>query len=553
MPQKTVFIKSPLLTLQQAFPSPGLVRTGQKEVVRLYQDALAYLDNPACWEGLFRLACLVTDRPEESPVYARIREIIADTDNGSFEGNAEEQIAKARACFALFEYNTDRCILRRLGSWFRYLEIEWNELLVCGKPVYAPADLMELLVRFYRISGMKAVLRMCTRLRTTAFDWTTALHTIQQTIPLRLDGGDPLPEILRKRKDDIEYDEKQILLNHAEMLADGIRYAHFSGEFSGNGQDLSAGRNAWSFLRRHHRAICGGTTGNPYLSGASASAKVDTCVLSAWIEALACSITLNDTFWAADELVRIVFNGMDACLHAERLPAFQHVNCIRPEAISSAEAGTYARFTRAVAIAYSHAVGATESSVRINYLLPCRAALMISGCETVVTSDGQKAAFRLPSGASVQAELFTATTETALPVITLNDESICMNRNSVQAEILYFPKPVINGSAISDWKDEKILTESVHHQGIACWRHNRLLCLPVQEGDYAWAMEETPELRDDIPEALIRKVHSWKKHEGEADDIPVLPSCSDESVTATLAAYGHVSGRIAMFPRPYFA
>ena len=551
MPQKTVFVKPPLLTLQQAFPSSGLVRTGEKDVARLYQDALLYSDNPACWEGLFRLACLVTDRPEESPVYPRIMGLLADTDSGSFEGDAAEQIAKARACFALFEFNADRSILRRLGNWLRYLEIEWNELLGYGKPVFAPADLMELLVRFYRISGMKAVLRLCTRLRTSAFDWTTALHTIQQTIPLRLEGNDPLAEIFLKGKEDIEYDEKQILLNHAEMLADGIRYAHFSGEFSGNGQDLSAGRFAWSFLSRHHRALCGGTTGNPYLAGTSASANVDTRVLSAWIEAFACSMALTDTLWATDELVRIVFNGLGACLRAERLPAFQRVNCIHPETTPAADAGTYARFMRAVAAVYSHAVGVTENGVRINYMIPCRVAVMVNGCETVVTSDGRKASFRLPSGASIQAELFSASTETAVPLFTQGNESIRMQCSSGRGGLIPVPGPVGNGSGISDWQDQEILTEHAHHQGVACWLHNRLLCLPVREGEYAWAMEGNPELRGGVPEARIRKVNMWKQHGGEPDDIPVLPSCSDETTTATMTAYDRTSMRIALLPRPY--
>ena len=41
--------------------------------------------------------------------------------------------------------------------------------------------------------------------------------------------------------EDIDYDEKEKLINHAEILADGVRYSVFSGIFSGNGDRTAAG------------------------------------------------------------------------------------------------------------------------------------------------------------------------------------------------------------------------------------------------------------------------------------------------------------------------
>ena len=551
MPQKSLFSRPPLLSLQQSFPSPGLVRTGDEAVRRLYRNALAYSDNPACWEGLFRLACLVTDQPADCPVYAKITACLGDSESGAIEGNAEEQIAKARAAFALFEYNTDRSILRRLGKWFRYMEIEWNTVFCTGSVGFSPADLMELLVRFYRASGMKAVLRLCSRLRTDAFDWTTALHTVQQGIPFRFEGEDPLYEILRKRKDEIEYDEKEILLNHAEMLADAVRYAHFSGEFSGNGQDLSAGRYAWSFLSKHHRAACGGTTGTPYLAGASPASPVDTRVLCAWTEAFACSLALPDTLWAADELVRIVFNGLSACLRQETTPAYQLVNCLRPETVPNGGADTCARITRAVDAAFRHAVGLTEEGVRINYLLPARYAVMSAGRQAVISSDGQKAVIRIPSGGAVPAGLFLASTETAEPLLLHGNETKYIESPAGAAKLVRLPEPVRNEDILSFSADGEVRTENAHHRGITCWLRNRLLCAPVQEGGYAYAMDQSPSLHEGVPEACLRETHAWKLREGEPEDIPVLPHCGENTRCATLVSYDHAGARIALFPKAH--
>ena len=512
---------------------------------------MAYSDNPACWEGLFRLACLVTDQPADCPVYAKITACLGDSESGAIEGNAEEQIAKARAAFALFEYNTDRSILRRLGKWFRYMEIEWNTVFCTGSVGFSPADLMELLVRFYRASGMKAVLRLCSRLRTDAFDWTTALHTVQQGIPFRFEGEDPLYAILRKRKDEIEYDEKEILLNHAEMLADAVRYAHFSGEFSGNGQDLSAGRYAWSFLSKHHRAACGGTTGTPYLAGASPASPVDTRVLCAWTEAFACSLALPDTLWAADELVRIVFNGLSACLRQETTPAYQLVNCLRPETVPNGGADTCARITRAVDAAFRHAVGLTEEGVRINYLLPARYAVMSAGRQAVISSDGQKAVIRIPSGGAVPAGLFLASTETAEPLLLHGNETKYIESPAGAAKLVRLPEPVRNEDILSFSADGEVRTENGHHRGITCWLRNRLLCAPVQEGGYAYAMDQSPSLHEGVPEAYLREAHAWKLREGEPEDIPVLPHCGENTRCATLVSYDHAGARIALFPKAH--
>ena len=184
MPQKSIFTRYPLLTVPHCFLSNGLIRTDDLKIRKLYQNTQAFPDAPSVWEGAFRLATLLSDHPLSEPVSGLITAALTETEDGAFKGGIEEQIAVARAGMALFEYNTDRMILKRIASWCRYLEIEWDQLFTAGKTLFVPADLMELLVNVYRVSGIKSVLRLCTKLRSAAFDWTTALHTIQQVIPL---------------------------------------------------------------------------------------------------------------------------------------------------------------------------------------------------------------------------------------------------------------------------------------------------------------------------------------------------------------------------------
>ena len=255
------------MAVRYCYPAAGTVRTDDERIGRLYHNTARYIDRPQVWEGLFRLACLIKSNPAEEPVASLIVNAGADTDSGAFEGTFPVQICIARALLALFEYNTDRTILKRIASWLRYTEIEFDNLSSGSSILYNPADLMELLVRYYQASGVKSALRLCTRLRADAFDWTTAMHTFQQSIPIRQDERTEAFCFPTVKPDEIDYDDREKLINHAEMLADGVRFTLFSGLFSGHGQDLSSGKTIWSYLIKHHRALCGGTTGDPYLSG----------------------------------------------------------------------------------------------------------------------------------------------------------------------------------------------------------------------------------------------------------------------------------------------
>ena len=365
------------MTVPHCFLNNGLIRTDDSNIRKLYQNTQAFLDTPSVWEGAFRLAALLSDNPLSEPVTGLISAALTETEDGSFKGHIEEQIAVARAGMALFEFNTDRMILKRIASWCRYIEIEWDQLFSTGKTLFIPADFMELLINFYRVSGIKSVLRLCTKLRSAAFDWTTALHTIQQVIPLDVKEEEQISFIDRIGIDELNYDQKKILLNHAELLADGIRYTLYSGIFSGNRQDLTAGKTAWNILQKHYRAICGGTTAGPFLNGTASNAEISTAAMTAWTEAFASQMLLSDSEWATDEMIRIVFNGLNYCLHSDKLPDYQTVNSIGQRNEQNNTAKLYAKTARAAAAAFRGGITVTEKSIRINYLMPARYLLMI--------------------------------------------------------------------------------------------------------------------------------------------------------------------------------
>ena len=553
MPQKPVFSKAPVLTVPHCFPANGTVRTPDARIARLYKRAGKYSEQPCLWEGLFRIACLTKNKPADEPVTALILGGIGETENGAFEGSAAEQICRARAAFAVYEYTADRAILKRIASWLRYLEVEFDRFSLEDGLLYRPADLMELLVRFYRVTGMRSVLRICAKLRASAFDWTTALHTFQQSIPIRGEDGvmPPLPDLSRK-PEELDYDEKEKLINHGEMIADGVRYTLWDGLFSGHGQDLSSGKTVWASLEKHHRALCGGTTADPYLCGRGADRAVDNRALAAWTEAFAAQMILPDSAWAAEEMIRIVFNGMDDCLNREEIPDRQRINTLQDEEDAADPAAVYARITRATADAFSHAVTLTEEGIRINYLLPARYLLMMRKQAAVLITEEGTAAFQCKKPFSAPVDLFVSPAGTA-KVLLKKDGRVsggsAREAETVTGRWLHTEEEWNNGDGFLMEQDGSVVCEDTHHQGLCFLAGNRLLSLAAEPERFAFAVTGTASAEDKKVTVPVAETERWHLRGDRPADIPVLPDARKETVNAELTSYATTAHRITMFPK----
>ena len=553
MPQKTIFTKYPLLSLPHGFLSCGLIRTEDPRVLRLYLKIQDYCESPSVWEGAFRLAALLKDDPMSEPVAGRILDALRESDDGSFSGRIEDQIETARAGLAVFEYNTDRAILKRIASWCRYLEIEWDRLFSAGRTLFSPADLMELLVRFYQAAGIKSVLRLCTKLRSTAYDWTTSLHTIQQIIPLESMNTEQIAFVDQISTGELDYDQKQVLLNHAEMLADGIRYSAYAGIFSGNRQDITAGKTAWSYLKKHHGAICGGTTSGPFLSGACSNALISTGSLAAWTEAFASQMLFPGSDWSVDELIRIAYNGLSFCLKADCLPEYHRVNNVAAmQGDENDTAVLYARVARAVAAVFGHGVTVTETGVRINYPVEARYILMLQKQAVILQSDDQRIVMNLRGEIAVPVAVFRSGTETASVSLSNNSETIVLASDKEQGKnghYLHTERTWRTQDQICFSQGDQVVSESTHHQGVCWFIRNRLMAYECGNDRFNVAAADIPEIRNGKTITRLYRIEGWHLHHDNPEDIPVLPGHYSETENAELIPYDGAVKKISMFPR----
>ena len=535
------------------YPVNGTIRTSDEHIIRLYKNAEQYQAEPCLWEGLFEIACLVKSKPDEETVYGLIYKGIRETETGEFPGSVSEQICIARAALSVFEYNTDKTILKRLGVWLRYLEIEFDQIMLHDNILYRPADLMEFLVRYYNITGMKSVLRICTKLRAAAFDWTTALHTFQQSIPIRkAEWQQGIPEI-QCRPDEIDYDTKESLINHAEMLADGIRYTLSSGMFSGHRQDLSSGKTVWEYLSRHHRAICGGTTGNPYLSGSASDQPVSNSAIAAWTEAFASQMVQTDSEWALEELIRIVFNGLEECLNQDELSEYQRVNTVQNKAYKTEKPYLlYARMTRAAAAAYRHAVTITDSGFRINYLLSGKYMYNWGKTRIILHTDKLSAIFRCREAFFASIDLHISRFGTS-SVNLINGEQGTISKidhnNPQTGFYIRTEKNWNNGDGFLLEPDSSVVYEDTHHQGICFFSENKLQTVSVNSSTFAFAACEYPVKNDGKIIIGLAETDKWLFREEEPADIPVLPADLTTVKHTEMIPYSENNCRIAMFPK----
>ena len=544
-----------MLDVPHAFLSNGLIRTDDKRIDRLYQNANKYLDRPCVWEGLFNVACLLKKDPLKEPVGLSVQQAIHETDEGAFNGSFTDQIHIARAAFSLYEYSVDRAILKRIASWFRYLETVFDRLPEEDDVLFHAADLMELLVRYYQATGLKSVLKLCSLLRAASFDWTTALHTFQQAVPVK-DNTGVFSSDHFAAPDKITYDQRQKIINHAEWLADGIRYTLFSGIFSGNSRDLSAGNTAWHYLLKKHYALCGGTTGDPFLLGKASDQAVSTCTILAWAEAFASQMLLDNDAWAADELIRIIFNGLDYCLETDIIPERQRVNQLNKQAgnpVSENAAYLYGRLTRAVACVFRHAITVTHDGIRINYLIPCRMIHSFQKQTVILNMTYQELRFECDHPFRASVDLFISARETAEITALCGGKRIhaAPERpdNSRTGIFLRSDRTWLPGDGYHFEQEKKIICEKTSHQGVCFFIRNRLMCLPVHDRFSPVAVCGQAVCSDGRVSVKVGSIDRWKEENGIYRDIPVLPEITGNIFEVQLEPYAAAHSRISMFPR----
>lgn len=559
MPLKPIFEKAPLTSMSSQSLHAGFVRSDSEVLKKLYKIT-ADADRPSALEGTFRLACMVCAKPDGEPSAQRIRELLnTQQEDGSFDVSLADAIAILRAAWTLYEYEAKKPVLEHIARWCTWAAQNWADVMAEDAVWANPADLMELLLNFYRVSGKMAILKLCERLNSEAMVWSSVLNTIAVQRPTsraitkrELENG-----LATENGDRGGYYTNYARTNAPLQLADGARSAMANAWFTGSATEMNATRNGWERLWRYHGAVCGGLSSDELLEGTAPSVLMSTAALGAWSEALCAAAMTNDAVWAWEALERMYFNAMPAAVKADHVLSFQRVNALS-DAVSSDECflvgsdhdnRSLDRLVRGYVAAASSAVAACPGGVSINLYLEGKYGVQIddrllmlsmaesdSCCRIVLhCKDDVKAVLKL------RIPQWSKSTDIHVNGTECEAGSNCTG-SYVKLERLWH-----DGDVITLHFDKVLRVHDAHHQGKYVTCGPVLMAMPATD-DWKKSFVSAA-LKDGMVVAVCDEAAEWKASCNQPADIPVLPAPSGKAVTEIqLRPYAEVTERIALFP-----
>jgi len=557
MPLKPIFDKAPLTAMNTQPLRAGLVRMENAVLNKLYTLSETTAE-PAALEGVFRLACIVSSKPAETPVAARIRAML-DTQkaDGSFMLSFKDSVAVLRAAWALYEFEARKPLLEYIARWCGFAVQHWEDLMSDDDIWTASADLLELLENLYRVTGKSAVLTLCERVATQTMGWSSVLNTISSQRPTQktvtkeeLEAG--LAKEIGSRDGYYTHFQR---INHAEALADGARSTMMKGWFSGSATELNATRNGWERLYRHHGAICGGLTSDELLEGTSPAEAISTAALGAWAEALCAAAMGDKTEWAYEALERMAYNAMPAALNGETLQAFQRVNTLDAavnESACFAISDTHTdraliRLVRGYAALASSVMTARADGADVNLYIPGRYAVPVEDELLIFTMKVS------PKGAEITVHCkqeVEANVRLRIPSWSRTTEVMVNgadNHHEVKNGMMTFDRTWHDGDVITVALEQTVSVMDGHHQGKYVLRGPVLMALPADEEKWQQAFVAAS-VREAQVIAKLSPVEQWQAKANVPADIPVLPAAKDEINECILTPYAKTTARIALFP-----
>lgn len=566
VPLKPIYEKAPLKTLETLPLRPGQASVRYEALERLLTLALQEEkaeEQPALWEGIFRASCIAGKRGENLPVSQWIANALeAQSETGELPGRSmENSVAIMRAAFALYEYDAKRPVLEKLLKWCGFVAANLNDILENTAAVrQCSADLMELLEQLYRVTGKKALLGLCEKLRRQCMDWSGILHTfaVQRPMSRVTPWADLEAGLEAEDGNEQGFYTREYLTCQGEHLADGARSAVLNGLYSGNGMELSAAQAGWEKITRYHGAVCGGITCDGMIGGASPSACVDAAALGAWAEALCVASASSNDLWAAEALDMMAANAIPKAVRGGELHCLQRVNGLSDECglygVYHAEADRRIRglnrLLRGCAAICSHAVMMRRGGLDVQLYFP--------GKYTAATENGtislevSAEAGHVTLTASVRQET-NAALRLRIPAwaghvqVLVNGEAV---KASAPGEVMLLDRSWHKDDMVSCTFEKTLRVLPGHHQSAYVMQGNTLLMMPANTASsWAVAMMGEPTMGEDgSVRCPVASVPEWHKHGDVPADLPVLPKVQGETWAAELRPYAEATG-IALFPK----
>ena len=244
-------------------------------------------------------AFLLADEGEQHEAVRRLKDKLEKEDG--------VRLASLRALMRLHGALNDASVAQALLETLkRYYDGMQDAPALGADSAALAADLTQTALWLYNLTGNKALLTLCSKLRAQGPDWTSLLHTFPQTRPVK--------ELLTE-------EDPAYWRADGQTLAAALRACGLRALYEGGMKNETAFQAAWKKLSRYHGAAHGLFNAEPLLAGANPARGV----LSNVTEELARSLeTLQWTLGApecGDAAERVFYNAL--CASGRRQQANQ--------------------------------------------------------------------------------------------------------------------------------------------------------------------------------------------------------------------------------------
>jgi hypothetical protein len=564
VPLKPIYGKTPLTEMKALPLYPGQI-TVKEDCLKPMETLLkgAAEADMALWESALRLSFASRDVTGQTKLAALIRDTLKDQkDNGEMPLPLNKALQVMNAAWALYEVKPDKQLLESMMRWCASLAADWSKVEDCTAIRTGAGDLMKLLCNLYRVTGRKGLTTLCEKLRQLSIDWSGALHTFSVQRPMKkmidcktLDEG-----MAAENGNGAGFYTRQYLLCHGETLADGARACLESSVYSGNGPESRAAKDGWEKISRWHGAVCGGVTSDETLAGLSANSAVDAASLGAWAETFAKQLEVDaDSAWAASELEKLMKNGMPAAVQSGKLVCFQRGNgleedcgtkdCYRVQHTSVQKPRALARLARGWAAAVEHAVMVIPAGAQVNLYLNGEYSLKMNGQAVKLIVSGQDGEY------TIEVEVKEDVKASVALMVPAWTDDACIRVNDEGADeghagtYLTLERTWKNGDCIHVSFAQCLKVKEGYHQSAVISYGAKTMAYVPQNGLWAVALCDEPEVKDGKVVVKLAHVPGWKAVGAVPNDLPVRPETDGDVFEAELKPYAETSVRMTMLPR----
>ena len=336
---RPIFNRAPL-TPNTVAPLPtGAVRAEGWLEAQLKLQALA-MPADADLEARVALAWALNDEPMKADCAARVKALTEDAAFTACEGSLTGGIRALSAIRRYFTATGERELLGVMDRYFKKLFYRLDTVPMKDGEVARGADMMELALWLYDITGQKYLPELCWKIRRQTLDWPDILHTFPmknamgRAVPnARMEEGlrDEEREGQRLEGENRPYFAKLSRITEGAELAAGLRAPGIFNMIKSGFKEKEGFANGWSRLTEAHGVANGMYTCDTKLNGRNPNQGVDLAAIAEMMTTLETLIGLgeiNAIGELCETLEKIAYNALPAAFSSDmkRAQRVQQVN-----------------------------------------------------------------------------------------------------------------------------------------------------------------------------------------------------------------------------------